>query len=202
VHSAGVAATAVSLAEELHFSPRELHLMKAAGYLHDLGKLGVPGRILDKPGKLTSEEYLRVKTHTYFTYRILETIGGMQQIAEWAAFHHERLDGKGYPFRLSGDELTLGSRIMAVADVFTALLEDRPYRKGMSLEEALAIINRLVRDGALDGEVVKTLNQQCERIDHIRRSEQVEYGAQQAILFNLTGREARAEEPALLAAVG
>ena len=98
VHSAGVAATAVALAERLNFSPRELHLMRAAGYLHDLGKLSTPTQILDKPGKLTENEYAAVRAHTYHTYRILDTIGGMPQICEWAAFHHERLDGNGYPF--------------------------------------------------------------------------------------------------------
>ena len=179
VHTAGVAATAVALAERLNFSPRELHLMRAAGYLHDLGKLSVPTRILDKPGKLTDEEFTAVKAHTYHTFRILETIGGMPQISEWAAFHHERLDGTGYPFRHTGDDLTLGSRIMAVADVSTAVTEDRPYRKGMSPEESLAVLEGLAERGGLDGEVVGTLKRDRAGIDQARRREQAEYGAGQ-----------------------
>jgi putative nucleotidyltransferase with HDIG domain len=95
-HSAGVTATAVALSERLEFSPREQALMRAAGYLHDLGKLTIPSRILDKPDRLTRDEMLCMKQHTYHTFRILDTIGGMPQIAEWAAFHHERLDGNGY----------------------------------------------------------------------------------------------------------
>ena len=101
-HTAGVAATAVALAERLGFSPREVQMMRAAGYLHDLGKLSVPQAILDKPGKLSPAEWTVVKGHSYYTFRIVDTIGGLPQIAEWAGFHHERLDGQGYPFRHPG----------------------------------------------------------------------------------------------------
>ena len=179
VHSAGVAAVAVAVAELLNFSPRETQLMRAAGYLHDLGKLSVPTQILDKPGKLTDEEMTLVKAHPYHTFRILDTIGGMPQISEWAAFHHERLDGTGYPFRHAARDLTLGSRIMAVADVFSAVAEDRPYRKGMSWEEALGIVQKLAAGGALDGDVVATLKQDHDAVDAARQSEQAEYGQKQ-----------------------
>ncbi|MCK4343467.1 MAG: HD domain-containing protein [Phycisphaerae bacterium] len=179
VHSAGVAATAVALAERLNFSPRELHLMRAAGYLHDLGKLSVPTSILDKPGRLTKEEFFAVKAHTYHTFRILDTIGGMPQICEWAAFHHERLDGSGYPFHHTGDDLTLGSRIMAVADVFTAVAEDRPYRKGMPSKESLAVLQELAQKGALDSDVARVLKDAYGDIDEARRREQAQYGAEQ-----------------------
>jgi HD-GYP domain-containing protein (c-di-GMP phosphodiesterase class II) len=179
VHSAGVAATAVALAERLNFSPRELHLMCAAGYLHDLGKLAVPAAILDKPGKLTDEEYTAIKSHPYHTFRILDTIGGMPQICEWAAFHHERLNGGGYPFHHVAEDLTLGSRIMAVADVFTAITEDRPYRKGMSSGESRAFLNKFAASGGLDGEVVRTLECAYGDISERRRGEQVEYGTGQ-----------------------
>lgn len=182
VHSAGVTATAVALAERLRLSPRELHLMRAAGYLHDLGKLSVPTRILDKPGKLTAEEFNVVKAHTYFTFRILDTIGGMPQIAEWAAFHHERLDGNGYPFRHTNEDLTLGSRIMAVADVFAALTEDRPYRNGFPSHKALAILKDLAGQGALDADVVKALEDDHEDVDAARRTEQAEYAVKQGHL--------------------
>ncbi len=199
VHSAGVSATAVALAERLNFSPRELHLMRAAGYLHDLGKLSTPTEILNKPGKLTREEYLTVKEHTYHTFRVLDTIGGMPQICEWAAFHHERLDGNGYPFHHSGDDLTLGSRIMAVADVFTSVTEDRPYRAGMTSEQALAILHKMVADGALDGDVVSTLDNACEAIQETRRQEQARYGAEQQRLQQLVQQETPATPAACTA---
>jgi len=195
VHSAGVTATAVAVAERLNFSPRELGLMRAAGYLHDLGKLTVPSRILDKPAKLDRHEIAVVRGHTYHTFRVLDTIGGMQQISEWAAFHHERLDGTGYPFRHEAKELTLGSRIMAVADVFTAVTEDRPYRKGMSLAQALEVLDELVREGALDGGVVGIVRRDYEAIDAIRREEQVEYAQEQALISELMHRLGRRKRP-------
>ncbi len=91
--------------------------MRAADYLHDVGKLTIPSRILDKPGKLTREEMEIMRGHTYHTFHILNNGGSMPQVAEWAAFHHERLDGTGYPFHHGGKNLTLGARIMAVADI-------------------------------------------------------------------------------------
>ena len=185
VHSAGVAATAVALAKHLNFSPREQHLMRAAGYLHDLGKLSVPTRILDKPDRLTPEEFNAMRAHTYHTFRLLDTIGGMPQISEWAAFHHERLDGSGYPFRHRAADLTLGSRIMAVADVFTALTEERPYRSGMSTERALEVLQKLADQGALDGEVIHSLARGQAEVDELRRNEQAEYGARQHELRNM-----------------
>jgi HD-GYP domain-containing protein (c-di-GMP phosphodiesterase class II) len=200
VHSAGVAATAVALAKRLNFSPRELHLMRAAGYLHDLGKLSVSTRILDKPGKLTKEEFAAIRAHTYHTFRILDTIGGMPQICEWAAFHHERLDGNGYPFRHAGEDLTLGSRIMAVADVFTALTENRPYRKGLSSQDALGLLGKFVAKGGLDAEVVKALKRDHEEVDAERRTEQTEYGAKQEELSRVLRSGAKERAPELLPA--
>ena len=94
-----------------------------------------------------------IKGHTYHTFRILHTIGGMPRITEWAAFHHEWLDGNGYPFRHEGKDLTLGARIMAVADVFTAITEDRPYRKGMAREDVLSVLNEQAQGTVLDGDV-------------------------------------------------
>ena len=181
-HSAGVAATAVSLAERLNFSPREQILMRAAGYIHDLGKITVPSEILDKPGKLTKEEWAILQGHTYHTFRILDTIGGMPQISEWAAFHHERLDGKGYPFGHEAKDLTLGARIVAVADTFTAVTEDRPYRKGMNEKQALGVLSKLAANGGLDGHVVAALREDFDAINSIRQAEQARYAVKQRYL--------------------
>ena len=189
VHSAGVAATAVALARRMKFSPRELHLMRAAGYLHDLGKLSVPTAILDKPARLTEDEMLVMRGHTYHTFRILDTIGGMPQISEWAAFHHERLDGRGYPFGHGADDLTLGARIMAVADVFTALRELRPYRpRSLPMADAREILAKLVKRNGLDGDVVSALEADIDAIDAIRTDEQTAYGETQRDLMALMGR--------------
>jgi len=172
-HSTGVASTAVALARRLGFSPRELVQMRAAGLFHDLGKLTVPAEILDRASrKLTPQEWSIIRAHTYHTFRILNAIGGMPQITEWAAFHHERLDGSGYPFHHEGKDLTLGARIMAVADVFTAVTEDRPYRAGMSREKAVSVLNDEVRRGKLDRHVVSVLIEDYSSIDAVRREEQ------------------------------
>ena len=153
-HSRGVAAVARRLGLIFGLSPERQEQLYLAGLLHDLGKLGVDEEILDKPGPLDEEESCFIRRHTYLTYRILEMVDGFEEIKEWAAFHHERLDGRGYPFRLDGARLSLESRIMAVADVFTALVENRPYRPGLPPDHVRAILDDMVRSGALDPHVV------------------------------------------------
>lgn len=185
VHTAGVTATAVALAQRLNFSGREQHLMRAAGFLHDLGKLAVPVQILDKAGPLDAKELAVVRGHTYHTFRILDTIGGMPQVAEWAAFHHERIDGQGYPFHHAGEVLTLGSRIVAVADVFTAVAEDRPYRQGMTQSGATDLLRHLAATGGLDGDVVAALYRDYDAIDALRREAQAAYAVKQRELVDL-----------------
>jgi putative nucleotidyltransferase with HDIG domain len=181
-HSAGVATAAVAMARRFRFSPRELIYMRTAGLLHDIGKLSVPAEILDSAGIPDARQRAFLRGHTYHSYRILESAGFPREIVEWGAFHHERIDGRGYPFHLAGGDLTLGARIMAVADVYTALAEDRPYRKGFEAGEALASLDRMVRDGGLDGEVVALLEQDYDEIDKARLEEQARYGKQQSKL--------------------
>lgn len=170
-HSSGVAAISEKLCLLYGFSEHECQLMRVAGYLHDIGKLAIPIEILDKPGKLTKEEYEIIKSHTYYTFRILER-AGLHQIKTWAAYHHEQLDGQGYPFRIKGEELTLKSRILAVADVYTALTEDRPYRKGMSNEQAINILLNMVQKRKLDQNVVNILIENLEVIQNTRKQAQ------------------------------
>jgi len=176
-HSAGVAAAAaVALDEQHNFSLREQFLMGPAGYFHDIGKLTIPTKILDKPGRLTPQGRSVLNSHTYHTFRILDTIGGMPQISEWAAFHHERLDGTGYPFHHTAKDLALGSRIMAVADVFVALTEDRPYHKAMSQDKVMGILKKLAGDSGLDGDVVRVLEKDYDTIYEICLQELLAYG--------------------------
>ncbi len=171
-HSRGVAALAEALAEAFGFSARENLLMRAAGYLHDIGKLAVPSSILDKPGRLTAEERAVVSSHTYHTYHVLRTVHALRPLSEWAALHHERLDGTGYPFRLTADDLTLKARIMAVADVFTALSEERPYRRALGQAETMAIMRRMAAGGALDARVVEEVANRYEELDARRVRDQ------------------------------
>lgn len=171
-HSSGVAACAEALAGWGGFSEQECRMIKVAGYFHDLGKITIPEDILLKPGPLTEGEYDIIRGHAFYTYKILSAIGGLEQITNWAAFHHERLDGKGYPFHLEGKELPLGARIMAIADVFTAITEDRPYRHGMTPEGASKTLQFMVDEQILDGRLVSLLLANIKEMDQIRRNAQ------------------------------
>lgn len=172
-HSSGVASSAEALAKLTGFSDRECRMMKIAGYFHDLGKLAVPVEILEKPEKLTDDELNIIRSHTFYTYRILEPISDLDIISSWAAFHHERLDGTGYPFHHKGQDLSIGSRIMAVADVFTAITEDRPYRKGMDIGKALQIIELMADSSKLDARIASLLKCHFDEINANRISTQI-----------------------------
>lgn len=152
-HSRSVAKVAAYIARDRGFSTAEVKYMQVAGLLHDLGKLSIPNSILEKPGALTSEEVAIIRQHTYYTYRILEKIDNFGVIKKWAAYHHECLDGSGYPFRLTEDEIPLGARIVAVADVFVALTEERPYRGRLPKERVEAIVLSMARKRKLDAGV-------------------------------------------------
>lgn len=169
-HSAGVAKTAQKIAELNGFSPYECKMMLIAGYLHDLGKIAISNDILEKPAKLNEEEFNEMRTHTYYTYHLLDTIEQFKTINTWASYHHEKLNGKGYPFHIKGDDLPLGARIMAVADIFTAITENRPYRIGMSDNSTKKVLNDMVISGALDTKVVQLVIDNFEMINNIRES--------------------------------
>jgi HD-GYP domain-containing protein (c-di-GMP phosphodiesterase class II) len=139
-HSEGVAEIATGIGAMLSMDADELRLLRRAGLLHDIGKLGVSNRILDKPGSLTDDERAEMAFHPGFTYEILLRVEAFRRFAADAAAHHERLDGSGYPRGLSGLELTLPARILAVADVYEALTAPRPYRGPMAPERAFAIL--------------------------------------------------------------
>jgi len=171
-HSSGVAQTALSLATLFNFTSPDLKKIEVAGLLHDVGKVAIPKEILEKPGRLTSEEYSIMKSHVFFTYKIISKLSIDSNIVEWASYHHETLDGSGYPFGLKANDLSLGSRIMAVADVFTALMEDRPYKKGLSERETLAIIGRMAEEGKLDETVVNVLVKNFRMVDYHRKRAQ------------------------------
>ena len=168
MHSAGVAASAVCLAELAGMSETEQRMMQIAGNLHDLGNLKISREILEKPGKLTEEEFNIIKEHAYFTYVILKDVEGFASIAAWAALHHEKLNGSGYPFRLDGSRIPLGARIMAVADIFSAVTEVRPYRKGMKKEDAVRVLRENVDSGGLSGGLVELLVSHYETVDDAR----------------------------------
>jgi putative nucleotidyltransferase with HDIG domain len=150
----GVAEVARELASALGLPRARRELVWRAALLHDLGKLGVPNTILDKPGKLTEEEFALVKEHPRLSREILARIEPFQEMAEIAGAHHERLNGTGYPDQLREPDLSLEAKLVAVADFYRALVEDRPYRRGMSHPEAMAVLVR----APLDPECVSALD--------------------------------------------
>lgn len=171
-HSSGVATVASVLANLIGFSATECQKIQVAGYLHDIGKLALPQNLLEKPSKLNSTEYRIVKSHAYYTYRILEPLVGLDDVRMWASMHHERVDGYGYPGRLKEHDLPMGARIMAIADIFTALMEQRPYRGPMEKSQTIEILHVLAKRKAIDHNMTDVLIKNFDDINMYREHAQ------------------------------
>jgi putative nucleotidyltransferase with HDIG domain len=141
-HSMGVAEAAVDMSEGLGLDPGAVSMVRRAALLHDVGKLGVSNAILEKPGKLTADEWSAMKMHPAYTKQILQKIRGFEQLAEVAGAHHERLDGTGYPEGMTAHQLPIAARIICVADVYQALTEKRPYREGLPAQTVYDILDK------------------------------------------------------------
>jgi len=155
-HCDRVCMIAVGMAKALGFDAPDLRELRRAALLHDIGKLSISNRILDKPGPLTEEERARFQSHPLLTEQILGRVPGFGGLAALASAHHERLDGHGYPRGLAGDQLTRSMRVLAVADVYEALISDRPYRAAYSPRDALELMSADV-PSSLDPEVFAAL---------------------------------------------
>ncbi|MDE2440654.1 MAG: HD domain-containing protein [Betaproteobacteria bacterium] len=153
-HSLGVARLSRLLAEKMGIDETNCDKLEIAGLLHDLGKLRVPDEILEKPAQLNREERTIINAHSFETFQILRNIDGFEEISRWAAYHHEEPDGSGYPFHLKIDAMPLEARILRVADIFQAMVQDRPYRKGLSASEVSAFLDKLVAEQRLDEKIV------------------------------------------------
>jgi putative nucleotidyltransferase with HDIG domain len=151
-HSLQVAKLASAIAEAIGFTGRDLELVKFAGLLHDVGKIAVPECILQKPSFLTSDEWKVIQLHPRQSATIIDPIKGLRQIRDWVLYHHERWDGRGYPKNIRGDRIPIQSRILSVCDTYSAMTEDRPYRKRLSDEEARTEI-RKVSGSQLDAKI-------------------------------------------------
>jgi HD-GYP domain-containing protein (c-di-GMP phosphodiesterase class II) len=141
-HSDRTSLIATNMGAALGLGTAELGDLRRVALLHDIGKLAVSNRILDKPSQLTAAEFARVKEHPLFTRWVLERVSCFEELAATAAAHHERLDGSGYPSGLSAEDLTMPMRVLAVADVYEALTATRPYRPALNEDEALETIRR------------------------------------------------------------
>ncbi|MCF7510278.1 HD domain-containing phosphohydrolase [Vibrio sp. D54] len=156
-HSQKVAELSRYLAIKLGFCEHDQEMLFIAGLVHDIGKLKTPDEILHKEGSLNKQEYTRIKRHTIDTQLALHKVFPNAKIAEWASNHHERLDGSGYPYHKTRDELDVPSRIVAVADVFQALSQDRPYRGRMAQAQIAAIMGEQVAKQELCPDVYEVL---------------------------------------------
>lgn len=163
-HSRRVALYSEMIAQEMNYSAERRRRLGRAALLHDIGKLGVSNLILDKNGKLDDEEWVQMKAHAVWSERILARVSVLRDIAVIGGAHHERLDGKGYPKGLSGEEIEIDTRIVSVADVFDALTADRPYRAAMPVDKALDIMRRDV-GLAFDPVCFKALERVVESIE-------------------------------------
>ncbi len=139
-HSERVTHLSVKIAQVLGMDEKQVETLKRAAYLHDIGKIGIPLSILDKPDRLTEQEFETVKDHPAIGARILEPIEAYADVIPMVMQHHEKYNGKGYPHGIAGEEISIGARIMAVADVYDAVVSDRPYRQGWIEEKAINMI--------------------------------------------------------------
>ena len=142
-HSNRVAEYTAMLTKELGYDEETVEKYYNIALLHDIGKIAIPPEVLNKPGKLTDEEFKIIKSHSSQGYRVLKDISIMPELAIGAGAHHERPDGKGYPKGVKGDEIPRVAQIIAVADTFDAMYSDRPYRKRMNFEKAVSIIKEV-----------------------------------------------------------
>ncbi len=142
-HSYTVGHLASSVGKMFNLGEDMCNKLLVAGYFHDIGKIGIDTSFIEKPGPLTSEEFDQVKLHCYYSGQILDelnTSDWFKDIVNWAKHHHEKLDGTGYPFAIGGDEIDMGTKIIAYSDIISALMEKRPYRDGLDIQTTLDLI--------------------------------------------------------------
>jgi HD-GYP domain-containing protein (c-di-GMP phosphodiesterase class II) len=160
-HSERVARFSLAIGESLNLPDDEMEKLRISALLHDVGKIGIDDNILKKPSALTDEEFEIMKQHPQKGYKIMSQIPAMKDFLPGMYMHHEMMDGRGYPQGLKGDQIPMQARIVSVADTFDAMTTDRPYQKGMSLEDALARVKTFVGT-RYDNKVVEALVEACE----------------------------------------
>ena len=168
LHSAVVGSLSVLLYRLAKGREKETQPIYLAGLLHDVGKLGVPLELIEKNGPLSADEFSQVSEHARLSYQTLLAVPGFQKVAFWGGCHHERLNGSGYPWGLTKNDIQLEARIIAVADVLTALLENRPYRPGLPAREALDILRAMAKSQDLDSDLVWIVHRNLSQFNDLR----------------------------------
>ncbi len=164
-HSIGVARRAVVMGMHYRYDKEKISKLFFAGAMHDIGKLLVSRDILEKPDQLTDSEFIEMKSHAYHTYEILKQMD-LEDVAHWASYHHEKLDGSGYPFGLTAEHLDFEDRLLACCDIYQALVEERPYKKGYTHNEAIHIMKDMVDKGQIEETIVNDMDIVFDHYDH------------------------------------
>ena len=160
VHSMEVADKALRMAERYAWPEDRATRFFLAGALHDIGKMIVPTGILEKPDRLTNDEYAKIKDHAAATRLVLSHLSGMEDVTHWAANHHEKLDGTGYALGLKAEDLVFEDRLMGCIDIYQALTENRPYKDGLSHAKAISIMRGMAEDNKIDPGIVEDMNEE------------------------------------------
>ena len=157
-HSKDLEEKSLKLVEYFNLDEETKLKIQIASNLHDIGKLGTPNSILDKDGSLSNSELFEIKKHAYLTHSILSKIDNFSDITKWASAHHERLDGSGYPFGLTSDDLGLEERIVSCLDFYQALVEDRPYRKSFNHDDAVSLLRKNLTNLEIDANIINAID--------------------------------------------
>jgi HD-GYP domain-containing protein (c-di-GMP phosphodiesterase class II) len=157
-HSTQIANKAWFMGKHYKYEPQELAELYLAASLHDLGKLAIPSGILEKPGKLTDEEFEIIKSHVRLTWELLNEIEGFETICQWASNHHEKLDDSGYPFGKKSSDLDINSKLLACLDLYQAISEERPYHPGRNHADTMKLLYEMAGTGKIDMDITKNMD--------------------------------------------
>lgn len=171
-HSFGVGMVVFELGQLYGMSFEKCRRLRIAGYLHDIGKVAISTEIVEKPARLSQTEYTQMKAHAYYTNLILRDIKGLEDICSWASMHHEKHDGSGYPYHADSSEMSIEMEIMAYADIFTALTENRPYRSAKDNETVLQIIRDEYMP-QLSKDIYALIEQHVDELNRVRSQAQM-----------------------------
>ena len=170
-HSSGVARLCDYFARAISLDSGRIQKLRIAGLFHDLGKLSVPDRILEKPSALSPDEFLIVKRHPLETWYVLNQLPGLPDLRDWSAFHHETLDGSGYPFHRTRWDFSMEHVIVMLSDKIQALVQDRPHRPGKNPDHMIEIIGHMAARNVMIDSLWQTVRHDCERIINLAEKE-------------------------------